>query len=107
MLTPFLRSLVERGLDLSQGVLVILDGSKGLVCGRPFATAPWSTCQWHKRERVSYLAKREQASWRQRLQRAYTRPEYDEARAALETLHRELEDRNHRPPEFEGRAGQP
>ena len=34
------------------------------------------------------------ASWRQRLQRAYHRPEYDEARAVLETLHRELEDRN-------------
>ena len=51
-------------------------------------------CQWHKRENVvSYLAKTEQASWRQRLQRAYNRPEYDEARAALETLHRELEDR--------------
>ena len=30
MLTLFLRSLVERGLDLSQGVLVILDGGKGL-----------------------------------------------------------------------------
>ena len=30
VLTPFLRSLVERGLDLSQGVLVILDGGKGL-----------------------------------------------------------------------------
>ena len=29
-LTPFLRSLVERGLDVSQGVLVILDGGKGL-----------------------------------------------------------------------------
>ena len=29
VLTPFLRSLVERGLDLSQGVLVILDGGKG------------------------------------------------------------------------------
>ena len=43
---------------------------------------------------MSYLAKTEQASWRQRLQRAYNRPDYDEARAALETLHRELEDRN-------------
>ena len=30
VLTPFLRSLVERGLDVSQGVLVILDGGKGL-----------------------------------------------------------------------------
>ena len=30
VLTLFLRSLVERGLDLSQGLLVILDGAKGL-----------------------------------------------------------------------------
>ena len=52
-------------------------------------------CQWHTRENVvRYLAKREQASWRQRLQRAYNRPAYDEALPALETLHRELEDRN-------------
>ena len=98
VLTPFLRSLVERGLDISQGVLVILDGSKGLRAAvrKAFRNrALVHRCQWHKRENVvSYLAKREQASWRQRLQRAYTRPEYDEARAALETLHRELEDRN-------------
>ena len=82
VLTPFLRSLVERGLDLSQGVLVILDGSKGLRAAvrKAFRNrALVHRCQWHKRENVvSYLAKREQASWRQRLQRAYTRPEYDE-----------------------------
>ena len=30
VLTPFLRSLVERCLDVTQGVLVILDGDKGL-----------------------------------------------------------------------------
>ena len=37
-------------------------------------------CQWHKRENVvSYLARREQATWRQRLQRAYNRPIYTEA----------------------------
>ena len=40
VLTPFLRSLVERGLDVSQGLLVIVDGGKG-SCGRPSATAPW------------------------------------------------------------------
>ena len=81
VLTPFLRSLVERGLDISQGVLVILDGSKGLRAAvrKAFRNrALVHRCQWHKRENVvSYLAKREQASWRQRLQRAYTRPEYD------------------------------
>ena len=43
---------------------------------------------------MSYLAKREQPVWRQRLQRAYNRPEYDEALAALQSLQHELEDRN-------------
>ncbi len=98
VLTPFLRSLVERGLDLSQGVLVILDGGKGLRAAVTKAfrgRALIQRCQWHKRENVvSYLAKSEQASWRQRLQRAYNRPVYTEALGALETLHRELEDRN-------------
>ena len=52
-------------------------------------------CTWHKRENVvSYLAKSEQAIWRKRLQRAYERPTYGEALAALKTLHRELEQRN-------------
>ena len=98
VLTPFLRSLVERGLDVSQGVLVILDGGKGLrsAVRKAFRNrALVQRCQWHKRENVvRYLAKREQASWRQRLHRAYNRPAYDEALPALETLHRELEDRN-------------
>src|SRR5207249_6627641 len=52
-------------------------------------------CMWHKRENVvSYLAKDEQASWRRRLQHAYDRPTYAEARAALTKLHGELEGRN-------------
>ena len=72
VLTPFLRSLVERGLDVSQGVLVILDGGKGLrsAVRKAFRDrALVHRCQWHKRENVvRYLAKREQASWRQRLQ---------------------------------------
>ena len=96
VLTLFLRSLVERGLDLSQGVLVILDGGKGLrsAVRKAFRhRALVQRCQWHKRENVvSHLAKSEQAVWRQRLQRAYNRPEYDEALTALETLHGELDE---------------
>ena len=81
VLTPFLRSLVERGLDVSQGPFLM----PSMV----------QRCQWHKRENVvSCLAKREQPVWRQRLQRAYNRPEYDEALAALQSLQHELEDRN-------------
>ena len=98
VLTPFLRSLVERGLDLAQGVLVILDGGKGLrsAVRKAFRhRALVQRCQWHKRENVvSYLAKNEQPVWRQRLQRAYNRPAYDEALGALEKLQGELDDRN-------------
>ena len=98
VLTPFLRSLVERGLDVSQGLLVIVDGGKGLRAAVRKAfrhRALVQRCQWHKRENVvSYLAKREQPVWRQRLQRAYNRPEYDEALAALQSLQHELEDRS-------------
>ena len=98
VVTPFLRSLVERGLDVSQGLLVIVDGGKGLRAAVRKAfrhRALVQRCQWHKRENVvSYVAKREQPVWRQRLQRAYNRPEYDEALAALKALQRELEDRN-------------
>ena len=98
VLTVFLRSLVERGLELSQGVLVILDGGTGLRAAVRKAfrhRALVQRCQWHTRENVvRYLSKSEQAPWRQRLQRAYNRPKYEEARGALETLHRELDDRN-------------
>ena len=96
-----LREMQERDLsgeDISGGVLVIVDGGKGLRAAvkRAFRNrALVQRCQWHKRENVvRYLSKTEQAVWRKRLQRAYERPEYNEARAALEELHGELEERN-------------
>jgi putative transposase len=98
VLTPFLRSLLERGLDISQGLLVIIDGGKGLRAAVKKAfrnRALVQRCQWHKRENVvSYLSRSEQTPLRKRLQRAYDRPEYDEALTALTQIHRELEDRN-------------
>ena len=65
VLTPFLRSLMERGLDISEGVLVIVDGGKGLRAAVKKAfrnRALVQRCQWHKRENVvRYLSKTEQA----------------------------------------------
>jgi transposase-like protein len=98
VLTPFLRSLLERGLDISQGLLVVIDGGKGLRAAVNQVLkrrAVVQRCMWHKRENVvSYLAKSEQASWRRRLQHAYDRPTYTEAKAAMTKLYRELERRN-------------
>jgi transposase-like protein len=98
VLTSFLRELEERGLTSSQGLLFIIDGGKGLRAAVRQAfrsSALVQRCQWHKRENVvRHLPKEEQATWRRRLQRAYQRPTYAEARAALMRLQTELEDRN-------------
>lgn len=98
VLVPFLRSLLDRGVDISKGILVIVDGAKGLRAAVRTAfkkRAVVQRCQWHKRENVlSYLSKSEQPLYRRRLQHAYTRPTYTEAKRELDQLGVELEDRN-------------
>jgi transposase-like protein len=90
----FLRELQDRGLQANRGLLFVIDGSKGLrkavqtVFGDK---ALVQRCQWHKRENVvSYLPRTQQGAWRKRLQGAYARPTYAEARAELLKLRREL-----------------
>ena len=101
VLAPFLKGLLERGLDVSRGILVVVDGGKGLrkavevAFNRGGKRALVQRCHWHKRENVvKPLPKSEQALWRGRLGRAWERPTYGEARPALLRLHRELEERN-------------
>ena len=95
----FLRALVARGLRVEPGLLCIIDGAKGLrtaiqtVFG---AQALVQRCQWHKRENVvRYLPNAQQAAWRRRLQQAYERPTYAEARSALGRLRQELRGNQH------------
>jgi transposase-like protein len=90
----FLQSLVDRGLRVEDGLLCVIDGAKGLrkaiqtVFG---SRGVVQRCQWHKRENVvRYLPKGQQASWRRRLQQAYERPTYAEAKAALLRVRQEL-----------------
>ena len=97
-LTSFLNELVDRGLSADGGLLVVLDGGKGLRAAVKKAfgkKAAVQRCQWHKRENVvSYLSKARQVAWRRRLQKAYSRPTYAEAKAALLRLRDELNDVN-------------
>jgi len=90
----FLRELVERGLRAEPGLLVVLDGAKGLrkAVSTVFGDqALVQRCQWHKRENVvRYLPKTQQATWRRKLQAAYERPTYAEAKAALLRVRTEL-----------------
>jgi transposase-like protein len=92
--SQFLRSLVDRGLNVEQGVLCVIDGAKGLrkAVGQVFGSkAAVQRCQWHKRENVvRYLATNQQATFRRKLQRAYDQPRYSQAKAALKKVRAEL-----------------
>ena len=94
----FLRTLVERGPSAERGLLVVLDGAKGLRAAVEDVfgdTVSVQRCQWHKRENVvSYLPKTEQPAWRRKLQAAYAHPTYADAKRALGRLERELAVRN-------------
>ncbi len=90
----FLRELQERGFTAPKGLLVVLDGAKGLraavrdVFGDE---VPVQRCQWHKRENVvRYLPKAEHPAWRRKLQAAYAQASYADAKRALQRLTREL-----------------
>ena len=90
----FLRELVERGLSIEAGLLVVTDGAKGLhaavreVCG---SGALLQRCQWHKRENVlQYLPERHRPSFRRKLQAAYEQPTYEAAKRALAKVRAEL-----------------
>jgi putative transposase len=86
---------LERGLRFEQGLLFVIDGSKGIakaVRQKFGAYALLQRCQWHKRENVlAYLDKAKQAVVRRRLQDAYAQTTHTDAKAALLRVHQELE----------------
>ena len=89
-----IQDLIRRGLCYDQGLLVVLDGSKGLRSAVTKALKGYvcvHRCQWHKRENVvSYLPEAERPRIRRKLQKAYDCDTYEEAKAALESLKPEL-----------------
>lgn len=98
VIKEFLEGLLNRGLKIDEGLLAVIDGSKGLrsaVLSAFRDKVIIQRCQWHKRENVvGYLPKGEQLYWRKKLQMAYKKPTYQEAASALKTIERELENCN-------------
>jgi len=94
----FLRGLVERGLKHEEGLLVVMDGAKGLrkavaqVLGKQAAV---QRCHWHKRENVlGYLATGLQPVFKRKIQAAYEKPTCAAAKAALARVRAELAEVN-------------
>jgi transposase-like protein len=86
------RSTVSRRFvrTAPDGLLVVLDGAKGLrpTGGEVFAdSAQVQRCQWHKRENVvRHLPLGQQATWRRKLLAGYEQPTYAKAKRALQRL---------------------
>ena len=91
----FLSDLVERGLQYEAGLLVVMDGAKGLynaVMSVLQGHVCVQRCQYHKRQNViSYLSKSEQSAIGHKMQAAYSKPTYQAAKKALDALKPRLE----------------
>jgi len=89
-----LKNLIERNFHFEEGLLTIIDGSKGLrkAVGETFGNLSLiQRCQWHKRENVvSYLREEEKDIYRGKLQRAYDEPDYETAKKRLFEVRDEL-----------------
>ena len=92
--TTLLANLVERGLDVEQGVLVVLDGAKALrkavreVLG---IHTPVQRCVRHKERNVlGHLPERDQSLVRRRLRAAWALDDHDRALEQLRQLADEL-----------------
>jgi transposase-like protein len=94
----FIDKLIARGFAYKQGLLVILDGSKGIIAAvekKLNGYAVIQRCRQHKKENVaSYLPKFEQKLMKIKMSQVYALERYDEAEAGLENLARELDTRN-------------
>ena len=86
----FVDSLINRGMSYHQGLLCLIDGSKGLRAALTKALSGYvaiQRCQWHKRENViAYLPKSQHDEVRMALHDAYGTETYKAAKAALVAL---------------------
>ena len=93
-----LGDLLERGLDFSLPRLYVLDGGKALTAAvkkHAGESAAIQRCQVHKRRNVlDHLTDEQRPGVAKKLNAAYALEDYDAAKIALNTLHRELMDLN-------------
>jgi len=92
-----LADLVHRGLDVEQGVLVVLDGSKALraAVNEVFGSVPVQRCVRHKERNVlEHLPERDRPAVKTRMRRAWASEDHALALDGLKALAGEL-DRSH------------
>ncbi|SRR5712692_7512604 len=95
VVTALLADLVGRGLDASDGLLVVIDGAKALAAGvrKVFGDqALVQRCTLHKRRNVADHLPKDQAAWVDRkLAKAFANPDADAGLRAAKDLAHSLE----------------
>ncbi len=95
LVTRLLADLQDRGLDVTAGVLFVVDGSKALTKGIPAVfgnKAVVHRCRIHKeRNVIGHLPDAEHAWVRRKLRQGWANPDPAAARAELERLARTLQ----------------
>mgnify|MGYP006369733125 FL=1 len=93
-ISQLLKQIINKKFTFTHGLLVIIDGSKGLhkavtdVFGKKVVI---QRCQWHKRENVlSYSSDRDKSNFKTKIQNAYREPDYQKAKSILMSIHKEL-----------------
>ena len=93
-----LQDLVNRGLSYQSGLLIVIDGGKGIrkAVDVVFGNKAFvQRCRWHKRENVlSYLNENDKEAYKRKIQNAYQEDDYDQAKAALDKIGNELKVKN-------------
>lgn len=96
-LEQFFEKLIERGLQYKEGLLFIVDGSKGIMKAieKIFPCAVIQRCHYHKIESVaSYLPKGMQGIWRAKIRAAHKQTRHEASKRPLDKLESELQDIN-------------
>lgn len=93
-----LLAIKSRGLKITEGILCVIDGSKGIhkAITESFGSkAVIQRCTWHKRENVlSYLSDKDQDWFKGEYAEALKTKDYHQAKSRLQLLSKELKIKN-------------
>ena len=98
VIKDLLNKLIDRGLRYEEGLLCVIDGSKGISKAIKEIFGNYAVihrCHWHKRENVlKYLSENKQDHYRRRINQAYRTDDYDEARKLIKEIITDLKTDN-------------
>lgn len=92
--SQFINKLIERGLKYTDGILFVVDGSKGFIKAIKDSFREYAfiqRCEYHKRKNItSYLNDRDAEYFGRELSNAYNAVDHESAKEGLNKIHSQL-----------------